>query len=147
MSENDVKTESEKLNDIFESLSHFPDLLEKLMEAQKDYTAKIEKVVDQAKSKKEENGKLSEDELTDIEEAKLLAEEEFGRIQKNLLIEAYLRQQDVYEKTESELKKLRAENRRLEKLVARQEAGHKIYPNDPCPCGSGKKYKKCCGKN
>ena len=23
----------------------------------------------------------------------------------------------------------------------------KIFPNDPCPCGSGKKYKKCCGKN
>lgn len=22
----------------------------------------------------------------------------------------------------------------------------KIYPNDPCPCRSGKKYKKCCGK-
>lgn len=22
----------------------------------------------------------------------------------------------------------------------------KLYPNDPCPCGSGKKYKKCCGK-
>ena len=22
----------------------------------------------------------------------------------------------------------------------------KVYPNDPCPCGSGKKYKKCCGK-
>jgi hypothetical protein len=22
----------------------------------------------------------------------------------------------------------------------------KIYPNDPCPCESGKKYKKCCGK-
>lgn len=20
----------------------------------------------------------------------------------------------------------------------------KVYPNDPCPCGSGKKYKKCC---
>lgn len=32
-------------------------------------------------------------------------------------------------------------------------AGHtvkgtkKIYPNDQCPCGSGKKYKKCCGKS
>jgi len=25
--------------------------------------------------------------------------------------------------------------------------GEKVYPNDPCPCGSGKKYKKCCGKN
>lgn len=24
--------------------------------------------------------------------------------------------------------------------------GKKIYPNDPCPCGSGKKYKHCCGK-
>lgn len=24
--------------------------------------------------------------------------------------------------------------------------GTKIYPNDPCPCGSGKKYKKCCGR-
>ena len=23
---------------------------------------------------------------------------------------------------------------------------NKIYPNDPCPCGSGKKYKKCCGR-
>ena len=23
----------------------------------------------------------------------------------------------------------------------------KVYPNDPCPCSSGKKYKKCCGKN
>ncbi|MBO4458627.1 MAG: preprotein translocase subunit SecA [Butyrivibrio sp.] len=28
--------------------------------------------------------------------------------------------------------------------VKRAEA--KIYPNDPCPCGSGKKYKNCCGK-
>ena len=23
----------------------------------------------------------------------------------------------------------------------------KIGRNDPCPCGSGKKYKKCCGRN
>ena len=29
--------------------------------------------------------------------------------------------------------------------VKRENA--KVYPNDPCPCGSGKKYKKCCGKN
>ncbi|MCR5719050.1 MAG: preprotein translocase subunit SecA [Lachnospiraceae bacterium] len=25
-------------------------------------------------------------------------------------------------------------------------AQEKVYPNDPCPCGSGKKYKQCCGK-
>jgi preprotein translocase subunit SecA len=23
----------------------------------------------------------------------------------------------------------------------------KVGRNDPCPCGSGKKYKQCCGKN
>ncbi|MDD7254084.1 MAG: preprotein translocase subunit SecA [Firmicutes bacterium] len=27
-----------------------------------------------------------------------------------------------------------------------QRAEKKIYPNDPCPCGSGKKYKNCCGR-
>lgn len=26
----------------------------------------------------------------------------------------------------------------------RQAKTKKIYPNDPCPCGSGKKYKNCC---
>jgi preprotein translocase subunit SecA len=26
-------------------------------------------------------------------------------------------------------------------------SGHKVGRNDPCPCGSGKKYKKCCGAN
>mgnify|MGYP000908432880 FL=1 len=28
--------------------------------------------------------------------------------------------------------------------VKRENA--KVYPNDPCPCGSGKKYKNCCGR-
>ncbi len=27
-----------------------------------------------------------------------------------------------------------------------QRAADKVYPNDPCPCGSGKKYKQCCGR-
>ena len=31
-----------------------------------------------------------------------------------------------------------------EQIVKRDSP--KVYPNDPCPCGSGKKYKKCCGK-
>ncbi len=32
-------------------------------------------------------------------------------------------------------------------LKERQSGKHvKIYPNDLCPCGSGKKYKKCCGR-
>ena len=32
----------------------------------------------------------------------------------------------------------------VKKPVQRKE--DKIYPNDPCPCGSGKKYKQCCGR-
>ena len=33
----------------------------------------------------------------------------------------------------------------LQKGPVRRESA-KIYPNDPCPCGSGKKYKNCCGR-
>ena len=29
----------------------------------------------------------------------------------------------------------------------KKRAEKKVYPNDPCPCGSGKKYKQCCGRN
>ena len=27
-----------------------------------------------------------------------------------------------------------------------KRSSQKVQRNDPCPCGSGKKYKKCCGK-
>ena len=33
----------------------------------------------------------------------------------------------------------------LAKAPKRRES-EKVYPNDPCPCGSGKKYKQCCGR-
>ncbi len=33
----------------------------------------------------------------------------------------------------------------LQKGPKKRESA-KIYPNDPCPCGSGKKYKQCCGR-
>ena len=44
------------------------------------------------------------------------------------------------------------EEKRKELYKEQKESGTvrkpaKIYPNDPCPCGSGKKYKKCHGKN
>ena len=47
---------------------------------------------------------------------------------------------DIY--PEEELKKLYKEQK--ESGTIRKEK--KIGRNDPCPCGSGKKYKKCCGK-
>lgn len=44
------------------------------------------------------------------------------------------------------------EERRKELYKEQKASGtvrkaQKIFPNDPCPCGSGKKYKKCCGRN
>ncbi len=44
---------------------------------------------------------------------------------------------------EDELKRLYREQKQSTTI----RKGKKIYPNDPCPCGSGKKYKNCCGKN
>ena len=31
--------------------------------------------------------------------------------------------------------------------TVRKTAAQKVGRNDPCPCGSGKKYKKCCGRD
>ena len=33
------------------------------------------------------------------------------------------------------------------KVVRKPATSSKVGRNDPCPCGSGKKYKKCCGIN
>lgn len=47
---------------------------------------------------------------------------------------------------------LHKENTELQYVIyaegnkAAKEIEKKVYPNDPCPCGSGKKYKKCCGR-
>lgn len=47
---------------------------------------------------------------------------------------------DIYdEETRKQLYKEQKESTTIRKE-------QKIYPNDPCPCGSGKKYKKCCGR-
>lgn len=45
--------------------------------------------------------------------------------------------------TKDEQKALYLEEKKSGTIVK----GQKIGRNDPCPCGSGKKYKKCCGKN
>ena len=45
--------------------------------------------------------------------------------------------------TEEKRKELYLEQKKSGTVVK----GSKIYPNDPCPCGSGKKYKKCHGRN
>lgn len=45
--------------------------------------------------------------------------------------------------TEEKRKEIIKEQRRSGTIIKDKEPGR----NDPCPCGSGKKYKKCCGAN
>ena len=51
----------------------------------------------------------------------------------------------LYDRYEYLFKSIKRGKRIEERTVVRTEK--KVYPNDPCPCGSGKKYKKCCGRN
>lgn len=61
---------------------------------------------------------------------------------------------EIYEALDQKdkVKKLEEEARKLERHKSGKAVVNipikmiKIGRNDPCPCGSGKKYKKCCGK-
>lgn len=44
--------------------------------------------------------------------------------------------------TKEKRKEIKAEYNKTKTIVKEEKIGR----NDPCPCGSGKKYKKCCGK-
>jgi preprotein translocase subunit SecA len=46
----------------------------------------------------------------------------------------------------AEFKEQSANQQRISRLVRVDDKKGQIGRNDPCPCGSGKKYKKCCGK-
>ncbi len=89
-------------------------------------------------------------------EAFILFEDMMGRIDTEAVRFLYLMQPA---KPEEEAKQIERRQRRQQQELqyqtgpAQAEApkpvrtGAKIGRNDPCPCGSGKKYKKCCGKN
>ncbi len=47
---------------------------------------------------------------------------------------------------EEEMLRKAKEERAKDPDKYRLQAGEEVGRNDPCPCGSGKKYKKCCGK-
>lgn len=49
-------------------------------------------------------------------------------------------------KKERERERLIQEREFLERNLSSQKRNHKIGRNEPCPCGSGKKYKQCCGR-
>lgn len=85
------------------------------------------------------------DELTEESEVNLNYEKEL--LYKNM-VEAradWLYNLPQWDKhlTEERRKELYKEQRQSKTVVKPQKIGR----NDPCPCGSGKKYKKCCGRD
>ena len=53
----------------------------------------------------------------------------------------------IEEKVEREqVAKVTGTNKDDSANTPKKRAAAKVYPNDPCPCGSGKKYKQCCGR-
>ena len=57
---------------------------------------------------------------------------------------AFARQQEIERKQKEMLMRL---NRESDEAAAQPLGGKKPARNDPCPCGSGKKYKNCCGQS
>jgi len=71
------------------------------------------------------------------------------------LMHVRLVQEDEVEKLEEERRQRQEQELQMNKGAAGQDEkgrepvkrdGDKVGRNAPCPCGSGKKYKKCCGK-
>ena len=60
----------------------------------------------------------------------------------NFLLNAEIRQNIERE----EIKNIRTNDGKEGVKATPKKATKKVGRNDPCPCGSGKKYKQCCGK-
>ena len=127
------KRDEELINSIYETLSSEPSAIRKLDVIIRDTDLKLQPVVERLKE-------LNESDQVDQYEIVRL-EKEKERIRKERLVKSILLVQDVNSQ-------IREKTRRTVSLLNRISNTDKIklYPNDPCPCGSGKKYKKCCGR-
>jgi preprotein translocase subunit SecA len=56
---------------------------------------------------------------------------------------SYISNNDVLKEISVKIERGKKMNKKSKTVVKEKEPGR----NDPCPCGSGKKYKKCCGRN
>ncbi|MEN2994734.1 MAG: preprotein translocase subunit SecA [Thermodesulfovibrio sp.] len=84
-------------------------------------------------------------------EYKKEAFELFEEMSRNIVSEILTRLFKIQVKEESEIKVASKSNYQISRRDGDSpkepiKKPHKIGRNDPCPCGSGKKYKKCCGK-
>ena len=74
-----------------------------------------------------------------------------GRVREEVLLKIFR----IQLAREEDVERMEAQQRKQKVILSQAgDEGHKpsvrdedkIGRNDPCPCGSGQKYKKCCGK-
>ncbi len=126
---------------LYESLKDNPEALEELEDIMQEGIDRMTPLVEKYDNlTKKDPSDVSEEEFKEIEEEKY-------RIETNRLRRiARLLESEVIRK-EKKGRELQAAIYRMDRIRHRMEnGGYKVYPNDQCPCGSGKKYKKCCGK-
>ena len=137
----------------FEALKDDKEALTELIDIQKTLISRYQSIIE--KREKISSSSMSGDErafvlydiITETNEAMAEAKE----AEKELLSRTVLKRLQLVDDLEAENKKLQTQFDGLmskkKQLVSQMASLKKIYPNEPCPCGSGKKYKKCCGKN
>ena len=143
-----IKKADEDIDGVIATLSRSPDAKKQVEELKTKKAIKDE----EARLKREEL--INNEELSDAEFA-----EQFLDVATDLdLYNEFLigEVNDILRETIKDLQKRVAEgeakidalNRYRKGQIAQQRfvTGKKLYPNDPCYCGSGKKFKKCCGK-
>ena len=133
--------EEDEFQSIYDSVKDSPEAVNELDSIMREVIERMEPLVAEYEAVAKRDPKdVSEDEILKLEEEKFRIEENrMARIQEMLKKEV--------QRKKNETKELLSETQSLMQARHRIETGRKIYPNDPCPCGSGLKYKKCCGRN
>jgi preprotein translocase subunit SecA len=83
------------------------------------------------------------------EALRLFKEQELSYVEQVRKILAQLFEQNIVSQENTKLQEIGEKAHDISKVALSAGASKKkkIGRNDPCPCGSGKKYKKCCGIN
>lgn len=148
-----VDIAGERKDWIFELAKDDPAAMDELIQVQQMLNEKLESIdirateIDQ--SDKTEEQKTAERKI--LSDEYRVAKAEADEAEHHLLVKMVQNKQNILAERKAEHKALQEQNEKLQErrkslIKDLQTLGKKIYPNDPCPCGSGKKFKKCCGQ-
>ena len=137
----DIEARPSDFDKVYNSIKDSPEAVEELNGIMEDTIERMRALVEKHEAlNAKDPASVTDDELVALtKEEYKIEEDRLDRITDLLKRELARKESDTaaYE----------AEIRRLTRIKHRMENNNrKIYPNDPCPCGSGKKYKKCCGR-